>query len=66
MLVRVRLCLMVRLGIWMLWLVSYVVRLALPMTYLGMPLWAHYKDSLIWNPIIERMEKKLSDWKNLY
>ena len=32
----------------------------LPMSYLGMPLWAHYKDSSIWNPIIERMEKKLS------
>ena len=38
----------------------------LPMSYLGMPLWAHYKDSLIWNPIIERMEKKLSGWKQLY
>ena len=32
----------------------------LPMSYLGMPLGAHYKDSSIWNPIIERMEKKLS------
>ena len=30
----------------------------LPMTNLGMPLGAHYKDSLIWNPIIERMENK--------
>ena len=38
----------------------------LPMTYLGMPLGAHYKDSLIWSPIIERMEKKLSGWKRLY
>ena len=36
------------------------------MTYLGMPLGAHYKDSLIWSPIIERMEKKLSGWKRLY
>ena len=26
----------------------------LPMTYLGMP---------IWNPIIEKMEKKISGWK---
>ena len=25
------------------------------MTYLGMTLEAHYKDSSIWNPIIERM-----------
>ena len=38
----------------------------LPMTYLGMPLGAHYKDSSIWKPFIERMEKKLSGWKRLY
>ena len=38
----------------------------LPMTYLGMPLGSHFKDSSIWNPIIERMEKKLSGWKRLY
>ena len=35
----------------------------LPMSYLGMPLGAHYKDPSIWNPIIERMEKKLAGWK---
>ena len=38
----------------------------LPMSYLGMPFGAHYKDSSIWNPIIERMEKKLAGWKQLY
>ena len=27
----------------------------LPMSYLDMPLGAHYKDSSIWNPIIERV-----------
>ena len=32
----------------------------LPMTYLVMPLGAHFKDSSIWNPIIERREKKFS------
>ena len=32
----------------------------LPIRYLGMPLGAHYKDSSIWNPIIEKMEKRLS------
>ena len=32
----------------------------LPMSFLGMPLGAHYKDSSIWNPIIERMEKRLA------
>ena len=38
----------------------------LPMRYLGMPLGAHYKDSSIWNPIIEKMEKRLAGWKRLY
>ncbi|XP_065636444.1 uncharacterized protein LOC136070428 [Quercus suber] len=38
----------------------------LPMSYLGMPLGAHFKDALIWNPILERVEKKLSGWKQLY
>ena len=32
----------------------------LPMTYLGMPLGTLYKTPSIWNPILERMEKKLS------
>ena len=39
---------------------------SLPMTYLGMPLGAHYKDSSIWNPIIKKMERRLSGWKRLY
>ena len=38
----------------------------LPMSYLGMPLGAHFKDALIWNPILERMEKRLYGWKQLY
>ena len=38
----------------------------LPMSYLGMPLGAHFKDASIWNPILERVEKKLSGWKQLY
>ena len=38
----------------------------LPMTYLGMPLVAHFKDPLIWNPIIEKIETKLFGWKRLY
>ena len=38
----------------------------LPMSYLDMPLGAHYKDSSIWNPIIEWMEKRLAGWKQLY
>ena len=38
----------------------------LPMSYLGMPLGAHFKDASIWNPILEKVEKKLSSWKQLY
>ena len=36
------------------------------MTYLGMPLGAHYKDPSIWNSILEKMERRLSRWKQLY
>ncbi|KAK9988960.1 hypothetical protein SO802_029199 [Lithocarpus litseifolius] len=36
------------------------------MNYLGMPLGTSYKTASIWNPILERMEKKLSGWKHLY
>ena len=36
------------------------------MTYLGMPLGALYKTPSTRNPILERMEKKLSGWKQLY
>ena len=38
----------------------------LPMSYLGMPLGAHFKDASIWNPILESVEKKLANWKRLY
>ena len=36
------------------------------MIYLGMPLGSPYKTTAIWNPILERLEKKLSGWKRLY
>ena len=36
------------------------------MIYLGMPLGILYKTASIWNPILERMEKKLAGWKRLY
>ena len=36
------------------------------MIYLGIPLGTLYKTPSIWNPILERMEKKLSGWKRLY
>ena len=39
---------------------------SLPMKYLGMPLGTSFKTASIWNPILEKMEKKLSRWKRLY
>ena len=39
---------------------------SLPMKYLGMLLGTSFKTALIWNPILEKMEKKLSGWKRLY
>ena len=39
---------------------------SLPMKYLGLPLGATFKAKLIWNPIIERIEKRLAGWKRLY
>ena len=39
---------------------------SLPMIYLGMPLGTSYKTASIWNPILERKEKKLMGWKRLY
>ena len=39
---------------------------ALLMTYLGMPLGASHKSPSIWNPILEKIERKLVRWKKLY
>ena len=39
---------------------------ALPMTYLGMPLGASHKSPSIWNPILEKIERKLAGWTKLY
>jgi len=38
----------------------------LPMKYLGLPLGAKFKDNAIWNPILEKMERRLGGWKCLY
>ena len=38
----------------------------LPMKYLGMPLGTSFKTTSIWNPILEKVEKKLLAWKRLY
>ena len=39
---------------------------ALPMTYLGMSLGASHKSPFIWNPILEKVNRKLARWKKLY
>ena len=36
------------------------------MKYLGLPLGAKFKDKTIWNPILEKMERRLMGWKRLY
>jgi hypothetical protein len=33
---------------------------ALPMKYLGLPLGAHFKVQSIWNPIVERLKRRLA------
>ena len=38
----------------------------LPMKYLGLRLGAKFKNKTIWNPILEKMERRLAKWKRLY
>ena len=38
----------------------------LPMKYLGLPLGAKFKDKTIWDPILEKMKRRLAGWKCLY
>uniref|UniRef100_A0A2N9EHP5 Reverse transcriptase domain-containing protein n=1 Tax=Fagus sylvatica TaxID=28930 RepID=A0A2N9EHP5_FAGSY len=37
-----------------------------PMKYLGLPLGAKFKSLDIWNPIVEKMERRLAGWKRIY
>jgi hypothetical protein len=39
---------------------------SLPMKYMGLPLGARYKSKDIWNPILEKMERRLVGWKRSY
>ena len=39
---------------------------SLLMAYLGLPLGDKFKDRVIWNSILEKMEHKLASWKRLY
>nr|XP_016456409.1 PREDICTED: uncharacterized protein LOC107780393 [Nicotiana tabacum] len=48
---------------------SYVLRRkvgSLPTTYLGLPLGVSHKDTMVWNPVIERVEKGLAGWQKRY
>ena len=38
----------------------------MPLKYLGLPLGAKFKDLSVWNPILERMERRLAGWKRMY
>ena len=38
----------------------------LPISYLRMPLGASHNSPSIWNPILEKIERKLAGWKKLY
>ena len=38
----------------------------LPMTYLGMPLEVSHKSPTVWNPILEKIERKFASWKKMY
>jgi hypothetical protein len=38
----------------------------LPLLYLGLPLGASFKASSIWNPILEKIERRLAGWKRIY
>ena len=39
---------------------------SLPLKYLGLPLGATHKYETIWNPVLEKMERRLVGWKMLY
>ena len=39
---------------------------SLPMSYLGLPLGASFKASAVWNPILEKVERRLARWQKLY
>jgi hypothetical protein len=38
----------------------------LPMKYLVLSLGANFMDKTIWNPILEKVERRLAGWKQLY
>ena len=39
---------------------------SLPMKYLDLPLSDKFKERTVWNSILERLERRLAGWKQLY
>lgn len=39
---------------------------SLPVTYLGLPIGAQYKSVNVWNPVVERIQRRLLGWKANY
>lgn len=39
---------------------------SLPTSYLGLPLGAKYISKSIWDPVIDRLERRMSSWKVHY
>lgn len=39
---------------------------SLPTTYLQLPLGATYKNSVVWHPVISRINKRLAGWKGSF
>jgi hypothetical protein len=39
---------------------------SLPLKYLGIPLGASYKAKSIWDVIVEKMQRRLANWKGIY
>ena len=39
---------------------------ALPLSYLGLPLGATFKQKSVWNNVVEKIEKRLAGWKRTY
>jgi hypothetical protein len=38
----------------------------LPMKYFRLPLGENFKSKDIWNPIVEKLERRLAGWKRIY
>ena len=39
---------------------------SLPLKYLGLLLGASHKEETIWNPVLEKMERRLAEWKRFF